>query len=128
MSSNLQSADVSAPKRIASVIAAFRQRMLIPAQIAVNRAVRTFAPLGTLRSAVPTLIGLTLLSSASFAQTTPPTVTPPALGTAGVNCVISAANRNAVVEIDGGYSIFNIPANAGAFRGRVTWQAHFVAA
>ena len=45
---------------------------------------------------------------------------PPALGTAGVNCVISAANRNAVVEIDGGYSIFNIPANAGAFRGRVT--------
>ena len=44
----------------------------------------------------------------------------PALGTAGVNCVISAVNRNAIVETDASYTVFNIPANAGAFRGRVT--------
>ena len=44
----------------------------------------------------------------------------PALGTPGVNCVISAVNRNAIVETDASYTVFNIPANAGAFRGRVT--------
>lgn len=44
----------------------------------------------------------------------------PALGTAGVNCVISAVNRNAMIESDASFSIFNIPANAGAYRGRVT--------
>ena len=63
----------------------------------------------------------------SFAQTqakgSPATAaTPgvPALGTPGVNCVISAVNRNAIVETDASYTVFNIPANAGAFRGRVT--------
>lgn len=44
----------------------------------------------------------------------------PALGTPGVNCVISAVNRNAIVETDASYTIFNIPALTGAFRGRVT--------
>jgi Carboxypeptidase regulatory-like domain len=67
------------------------------------------------------------LPLASFAQThgkgTPATAaTPgvPTLGTPGVNCVISAVNRNAIVETDASYTVFNIPANAGAFRGRVT--------
>jgi hypothetical protein len=57
---------------------------------------------------------------ASGAPATANTPGVPALGTVGVNCVISAVNRNAVVETDASYTVFNIPANAGALRGRVT--------
>ena len=59
-------------------------------------------------------------TKASGAPATANTPGVPALGTAGVNCVISAVNRNAIVETDASYTVFNIPANAGAFRGRVT--------
>ncbi len=55
-----------------------------------------------------------------YAQGTGTGVTPPALGAPGVNCVISASNTNAVIEPNGFYTLFNIPWNAGAFRGRAT--------
>lgn len=58
-------------------------------------------------------------SAAALAQTATPPGTPK-LGTEGVSCVISAANRNSVVFVDGGYAISGIPATFGPVRGRAT--------
>jgi hypothetical protein len=67
------------------------------------------------------LAASTLTSFTGFAQTGGTTSSsPPALGTPGVNCVISTMNRNAIVEPDGSYVIFGVPATSGAVRGRVT--------
>lgn len=56
-----------------------------------------------------------LLSASSFSQ-----VAPPALGTPGVSCVISAVNRSSIVDVNGGYMIPGVPASTGAIRGRAT--------
>ncbi len=63
---------------------------------------------------------LAICSAAYFAAAQAPTVAPPKLGTPGLSCVISAVNRNAPIEVDGGATIFGIPPTTGSFRARAT--------
>ncbi len=63
---------------------------------------------------------LVVCGMAHFAVAQSPVVIPPKLGTPGLSCVISAVNRNAPIEIDGGATIFGIPPTTGSFRARAT--------
>jgi len=78
------------------------------------------APLGDRVKALVALLFAWSLASAGLPTTAQTTATPPALGAPGLSCVISAVNRNAVIEPDGRFTIFDIPSLTGAFRGRAT--------